>query len=193
MNSYFFKITEEEQKDILRKHKELYNGYLSMQQKNNPTRISTYDDISDKQGFTLKNSDLIKENTGGMCSECGGGMYEGECMECGSMNESGGMQDVGGKNKMDFIEMDEMYDEMDYNMDEMYDEMDEDIYEFEYNEYDEMSPMVESFVREAKKLILSESRTKKSSKIIKENHIKTNPVNDKLIEIKNFMHRIAKY
>ena len=88
MNSYFFKITEEEQNDILRKHKELYNGYLSVQQKNNPARISVYDDISDKQGFTLKNSDLIKENTGGMCSECGGSMYEGECSECGSMNES---------------------------------------------------------------------------------------------------------
>jgi hypothetical protein len=190
MNSYFFKITEEEQNDILRKHKELYNGYLSMQQKNNPTRISTYDDISDKQGFTLKNSDLIKENTGGMCSECGGGMYEGECMECGSMNEGWNTEDIDNENKMDFIEMDEMY----HNMDEM-DEMDDDepIYEFEYDEYDEMSPMVESFVRQAKKLILSESRKKKTAKIINENYIKNNPVNDKLVEIKNFMHRIAKY
>ena len=194
MNSYFFKVTEEEQNDILRKHKELYNGYLSMQQKNNPTRISTYDDISDKQGFTLKNSDLIKENTGGMCSECGGGMYEGECMECGSMNEGWNTEDIDNENKMDFIEM----DEMDYGMDEMYhnmDEMDDDepIYEFEYDEYDEMSPMVESFVREAKKFILSESRKKKPAKIINENYVNNNPVNDKLAEIKNFMHRIAKY
>lgn len=194
MNSYFFKITEEEQNDILRKHKELYNGYLSMQQKNNPTRISTYDDISDKQGFTLKNSDLIKENTGGMCSECGGGMYEGECMECGSMNEGWNTEDIDNENKMDFIEM----DEMDYGMDEMYhnmDEMDDDepIYEFEYDEYDEMSPMAESFVREAKKLILSESRKKKPAKPINENYVNNNPINDKLTEIKNFMHRIAKY
>jgi hypothetical protein len=191
MNSYFFKITEEEQNDILRKHKELYNGYLSMQQKNNPTRISTYDDISDKQGFTLKNSDLIKENTGGMCSECGGGMYEGECMECGSMNESWNTEDIDNENKMDFIEMDEMnhnMDEMDYDMDD-----DEPIYEFEYDEYDEMSPMVESFVREAKKLILSESRKKKPAKTINENYVNNNPINDKLTEIKNFMHRIAKY
>ena len=180
MNSYFFKVTEEEQNDILRKHKELYNGYLSMQQKNSPTRISTYDDILDKQGFTLKNSDLIKENTGGMCSECGGGMYEGECMECGSMNEGWNTEDIDNENKMDFIEMDEMDD-------------DEPIYEFEYDEYDEMSPMVESFVRQAKKLILSESRKKKTAKIINENYIKNNPVNDKLVEIKNFMHRIAKY
>ena len=194
MNSYFFKITEEEQNDILRKHKELYNGYLSMQQKNNPTRISTYDDILDKQGFTLKNSDLIKENTGGMCSECGGGMYEGECMECGSMNEGWNTEDIDNENKMDFIEMDYEMDEMDYEMDEM-DEMDDDepIYEFEYDEYDEMSPMTESFVREAKKLILSESIKKKTEKIINENNINNEPVNDKLVEIKNFMHRIAKY
>ena len=194
MNSYFFKITEEEQNDILRKHKELYNGYLSMQQKNNPTRISTYDDISDKQGFTLKNSDLVKESTGGMCSECGGGMYEGECMECGSMNEGWNTEDIDNENKMDFIEM----DEMNYDMDEMYhnmDEMDDDepIYEFEYDESYEMSPMTESFVMEAKKFILSESRKKKPAKTINENYVNNNPINDKLTEIKNFMHRIAKY
>lgn len=182
MNSYFFKITDQEQKDILAKHRELYNGYLSMQPKVNPQRISTYDDISDKQGFTLKNSDLIREGKTGMCSECGGRMYEGECSECGSMNEGWNTEDIDNENKMDFIEMDEMYDDMD-----------ETIYEFEYDEYDEMSPMVEAFVRESKKLILSESRKKKSKKIINENYIKNNPINDKLTEIKNFMHRIAKY
>ena len=36
----------------------------------------------------------INENTG-MCSECGGSMYEGECMECGSMYE-GDIQELGG-------------------------------------------------------------------------------------------------
>ena len=179
MNSYFFKITDEEQKDILAKHRSLYNGYLSMQPKVEPHRITTYDDISDKQGFTLKNSDLIKEGKTGMCAECGGRMYEGECSECGSMNESWNTEDIDNENKMDFIEMDEMYDDMD-----------ETIYEFEYDENTEMSPMVESFVREAKKLILSESRKKKPAKIITENN---DPVNAKLIEIKNFMHRIAKY
>jgi hypothetical protein len=89
------------------------------------------------------------------------------------------------------IEMDEMnhnMDEMDYDMDD-----DEPIYEFEYDEYDEMSPMVELFVREAKKLILSESRKKKPAKTINENYVNNNPINDKLTEIKNFMHRIAKY
>ena len=36
----------------------------------------------------------IHENSG-MCSECGGAMYEGECMECGSMYE-GDIQELGG-------------------------------------------------------------------------------------------------
>ena len=37
-----------------------------------------------KSSNRIKNR--INENTG-MCSECGGKMYEGECMECGSMYE----------------------------------------------------------------------------------------------------------
>jgi len=158
MNSYFFKITDEEKTNILNKHKELYNGYLSVQAKVKPTRLSTYDDISDKKGFTLTNADLVKESTGGMCSECGGKMYEGECSECGSMNENWDTKDIDTENKMDFIEMNHNMDEMDYDMiemDEMYDD-EEPIYEFEYDEYGEMSSMTESFVREAKKLILSE-------------------------------------
>jgi hypothetical protein len=183
MNSYFFKITDEEKTNILNKHKELYNGYLSVQTKVKPTRLSTYDDISDKKGFTLTNADLVKESTGGMCSECGGKMYEGECSECGSMNENWDVKDIDTENKMDFIEMNHEMDEMDDD--------EEPIYEFEYDEYGEMSSMTESFVREAKKLILSES--KKPAKKLNENYKKDAVVNDKLTEIKNFMHRIAKY
>jgi hypothetical protein len=141
---------------------------------------------------------LVKESTGGMCSECGGKMYEGKCSECGSMNENWDTKDIDTENKMDFIEMNHNIDEMDYDMIEMdeMDEMDDDeepIYEFEYDEYGEMSSMTESFVREAKKLILSESRKIKSAKKLNENYKKDAVVNDKLAEIKNFMHRIAKY
>ena len=191
MNSYFFKITDEEKKHILNKHKDLYDGYVTMQTKVKPTRLSIHDDISDKKGFTLTNADLVKESTGGMCSECGGKMYEGEGSECGSMNETWDTKDIDTENKMDFIEMNHNMDEMDYDMIEMDDE--EPIYEFEYDEYDEMSSMTESFVREAKKLILSESRKIKSAKKLNENYKKDAVVNDKLAEIKNFMHRIAKY
>jgi len=202
MNSYFFKITDEEKKHILNKHKDLYDGYVTMQTKVKPTRLSIHDDISDKKGFTLTNADLVKESTGGMCSECGGKMYEGECSECGSMNENWDTKDIDTENKMDFIEMNhnmgEMdydmieMDEMEYDMIEMYDD-EEPIYEFEYDEYGEMSSITESFVREAKKLILSESRKIKSAKKLNENYKKDAVVNDKLAEIKNFMHRIAKY
>jgi hypothetical protein len=122
-------------------------------------------------------------------------MYEGECSECGSMNENWDTKDIDTENKMDFIEMNHNMDEMDYDMIEM-DEMDDDeepIYEFEYDEYGEMSSITESFVREAKKLNLSETRKIKSAKKLNENYKKDAVVNDKLAEIKNFMHRIAKY
>jgi len=183
MNSYFFKITDEEKTNILNKHKDLYNGYLSVQAKVNPTRLSTYDDISDKKGFTLTNADLVKEGRERACEQCGGSMSEGECMECGAMNENWNTDDIDTETNMDFIEMEEMYHD---------DE--ETIYELEYDEYD-MSPMTETFVREAKKLILSEAKNLKNptKKKINENHNLNNNVNEKLIEIKNFMHRIAKY
>jgi len=191
MNSYFFKITDEEKTNILNKHKELYNGYLSVQPKVNPTRLSTYDDISDKKGFTLTNADLVKEGRERACEQCGGSMSEGECMECGAMNENWDTDDIDTETNMDFIEMEEMYND---EMGEMYNDDEETIYELEYNESD-MNPMMETFVRESKKLILSESKNIKTptKKKINENHNLNNGVNEKLIEIKNFMHRIAKY
>jgi len=191
MNSYFFKITDEEKTNILNKHKDLYNGYLSVQAKVKPTRLSTYDDISDKKGFTLTNADLVKEGRERACEQCGGSISEGECMECGAMNENWNTDDIDTETNMDFIEMEEMYD--DGEMEEMYDD-EETIYELEYDEYD-MSSMTETFVREAKKLILSKTKNLKTptKKKINENNNLNNGVNEKLIEIKNFMHRIAKY
>jgi hypothetical protein len=177
MNSFFFKITNEEQQEILKKHKELYNGYLSVQQKTEPTRVSVYNSITDNKGFTLKNSDLIKENTGGMCSECGGKMYEGECSECGSMNENWDTEDIDNSTKMDFIESDET------------------IYEFEYDENESQDDIVEMFISESKKL-LSKKQTKdtKVKKVANAEPAKINEsVNNKLTEIKNFMTRISKY
>lgn len=84
----------------------------------------------------------INENSG-MCSECGGAMYEGECMECGSMYEGdiqelGGMDDghprFGKKNlsKMSKKEMDRMMgmDDMDLGDFEPLDDVDMDLEKF---------------------------------------------------------------
>lgn len=86
----------------------------------------------------------INENSG-MCSECGGAMYEGECMECGSMYEGdiqelGGMDDghprFGKKNfsKMSKRELDRMMsmgdDDMDLEKFEPLDDVDMDLEKF---------------------------------------------------------------
>jgi hypothetical protein len=63
MNSYFFNVTEEEKKDILSKHRELYNGYVTQSPTSeNKTQLTVQDFAKDKKGITLKNSDLVKEN-----------------------------------------------------------------------------------------------------------------------------------
>ena len=49
--------------------------------------------IFDIENKIFENKDMKKQ----MCSECGGKMYEGECMECGSMYE-GDIQELGGMN-----------------------------------------------------------------------------------------------
>jgi len=66
----------------------------------------------DQQGMTLNNKGDIKGyiNFGinesineekGMCSECGGMMYEGECSECGYMNEQMYGQDIDDSEDLD--------------------------------------------------------------------------------------------
>ena len=93
-----------------------------------------------KTSHRIKNR--INENSG-MCSECGGAMYEGECMECGSMYEGdiqelGGMEDghprFGKKNlsKMSKREMDRMMgmDDMDLGDFEPLDDVDMDLEKF---------------------------------------------------------------
>jgi RecJ-like exonuclease len=175
MNSYFFKITDDERKNILTKHKELYNGYLSLQKNYAPTQISVFDDVSDKTGFTLKGSDLVKEGKEQMCSECGGAMYEGECSECGSMNENWDTEDLNLDNSMDYMESD------DY------------IYEFEIEEEKEYSPMMESFINIASKMNLIHETKKPNKQKIVESKAPSNKLDNELDSIKNFMKKINRY
>lgn len=94
MNSYFFNVTEEEKKDILSKHRELYNGYVVQNPTSeNKTQLTVQDFAKDKKGITLKNSDLVKES---------------------KHNKTWKKSDLNKSNKMDYIESenDEIYYEI---------------------------------------------------------------------------------
>lgn len=95
-------ISNEEKRDILDKHKSLYDGYRTMQpQYSNEQPLYVWDSAGDKGGVTVNNRGEVKSYTNvginesfiressheideakNMC-ECGGMMYEGECNECG--------------------------------------------------------------------------------------------------------------
>lgn len=56
MNSYFFNITNEERSNILDKHKEIYDGYVTQYGKgNNQEPIYIQDLANDKDGITVNN------------------------------------------------------------------------------------------------------------------------------------------
>ena len=87
-------MSNEEKRNILDKHRSLYDGYRTMQPqmaKEQPLYVQDF--AGDKNGITVNNKFNVKGYTNvgineskeekGMCSECGGRMYEGECMECG--------------------------------------------------------------------------------------------------------------
>ncbi len=99
--------SENERENILSQHKEVYNGYQTL----NPAAMAkvqplyTQDFANDKGGITVNNKGEVKKYTNvginesvneseGSCNECGGMMYEGECMECGYMNEQTNGQDL---------------------------------------------------------------------------------------------------
>jgi len=87
-------MSNDEKNNILDQHKTLYSGYKTMQpQVSNTQPLYTQDFANDKGGVTVNNKGEVKPymNFGineqvekeSMCSECGGMVYEGECMECG--------------------------------------------------------------------------------------------------------------
>jgi len=95
MRGYFGlgQLSATEKSDILDQHKSVYNGYQTMQpQVSNTQPLTVYDFAGDKEGLVVNNKGEVKKYTNmgineqtskkSMC-ECGGDMYEGECMECG--------------------------------------------------------------------------------------------------------------
>jgi hypothetical protein len=96
MNAYFFGISEQEKQNILDKHKEVYNGYQTL----NPSPVSnnqplyTQDFANDKGGLTVNNKGEVMKYTnmginesieeGVMCEQCG--LKESDC-KCGTNEE----------------------------------------------------------------------------------------------------------
>jgi len=123
-------ISKEEKQSILDKHRSLYNGYRAVYPEvKNEQPLYVYDPAQDKLGATITTKGEVKpytdyrvnestnlEEEKGMCSECGGMMYEGECSECGYKMEetkeeykTGKLSDIYkvedlGDNEFDYVE-----------------------------------------------------------------------------------------
>jgi lysine/ornithine N-monooxygenase len=61
MNAYFFNITNEERSNILDKHKEIYDGYVTQYAKPNEQALYTQDFANDKNGITVNNKGEVGE------------------------------------------------------------------------------------------------------------------------------------
>jgi len=93
MKAYFLNISEDEKKSITDRHRDLYNGYQTMQPKGNMTPLQVENLAQDSGGITVSAQGDVTEykNTGinkpmkKMCEECNN-MYEGEVCECGGGN-----------------------------------------------------------------------------------------------------------
>lgn len=87
------RISNEEKENILSKHREVYNGYQTMQaQTNNTQPLYVQDFAKDKVGAMVKNDGTVTPYTNyrineshvmDTCEQCGGNLTEKECMECG--------------------------------------------------------------------------------------------------------------
>ena len=121
-------ISNEEKANILSQHRELYNGYQTMQPKvSNTQPLYVQDFANDKGGIVVNNKGEVKPYTnmgineqteskevcdecGAMqmsedvCNECGGMMQEGECLECGWKGEGGAMEENDGNDEPSFMD-----------------------------------------------------------------------------------------
>lgn len=123
--------SENEKENILTQHKELYNGYQTL----NPAAMEkiqplyTQDFANDKKGLTVNNRGEVMNYTNmginefvnkEVCEQCGGGMKENVCEQCGTINEQmygqdlDTVEDIDPKAHVDYIEEegenDEQYD-----------------------------------------------------------------------------------
>jgi len=84
MNAYFFNVTKEERENILDKHKTLYDGYVTMQNKpNNMERLTVQDLANDKNGITLNNKGEVTAYKNFGINESTEEIDEEVCPNCG--------------------------------------------------------------------------------------------------------------
>ena len=111
MKGYFGlgQMSTDEKSNILDQHRQIYNGYQSMQPKvSNTQPLYVQDFAKDKNGVTMSNKGVVTHYTnvginesieeGEMCEQCGGQMNEGICEQCGGgmMNEESECSECGG-------------------------------------------------------------------------------------------------
>lgn len=112
MKAYFLNISEEEKKSITEKHRELYNGYQTLQKNgSNMSPLNIEDLALDKKGITLSNENEVMEykntninkKTKKMCEQCSS-MYEGTECSCNRKkienSSEGEMSEYGSKGDM---------------------------------------------------------------------------------------------
>lgn len=140
------KISNEEKANILSQHRHVYNGYRAV----NPTvsneqPLYVQDFANDKEGMVINNKGVVKKYTNfaineseekGLCTECGGQMYEGECTECGSSMYEGECTECGDKMYEDIYDIDDLSDENKFDYVEG-DVDDSTVYELDNADYDE--------------------------------------------------------
>lgn len=124
-NYYSFgEISTDEKNDILNQHREIYNGYQTMQPKvANEQPLYVQDFAKDKVGAVVNNKGEVKSYTNvgineskeakEVCDECGAMIMDGMCSECnyGHMEEETGhlddiynVHDLNPKAGFDYIE-----------------------------------------------------------------------------------------
>jgi hypothetical protein len=145
MKGYFGlgQMSTNEKSNILDQHRQVYNGYRTMQPEvSNTQPLYVQDFAGDKNGITINNKGEIKHYTnvginesieeGEMCEQCGGQMNEGiceqcgggmmnedaECSECGGMMYEGECSECGYKGQMDEEtgHLDDIYNQEDLNL-----------------------------------------------------------------------------
>lgn len=133
MNAYFFNVSNEERSNILDKHKEIYDGYVTQYgQGNNQQPLYTQDYANDKGGITVNNKGDVGEYRNININEMRHdgkhtGLFSGETTET--------IKDTIGDGPMDLnhgtVEFDDDDDDMDIEIndidthsDDIFDDMD---------------------------------------------------------------------